>query len=568
MLMSDLLLAAAAALPLTVAATLLVGALWPAAKAMPIAWLTAVIVAATVWQLPIRWIGAATAWGVLLAIEILWIVFGALVLLYTLQQAGAISRIASGFAAISSDHRVQTILVGFFLTTFLTGVAGFGTPAAIVAPLLVGLGFPALAAVVVALVGHAIATTFGAVGVPIHPGVTQAVGSIHGVSVAEATAFSADVSGVVGIYHLLPGLLMPLVTVSMLVYFFGDATERSLTAVRPVFPLALFAGGAFIVPFVLTAMFVGPEFPSIIAPMVGGGLTVTVLKRGLFLPQNEWRLPGEGAWPETWTGPTATGKSTDFEAGSGTMTDGGTSISLVRAWVPYLLLVVLLVGTRDFTPVGKVLTEISVFAPTWVDIFGTTITNGVEWAYAPGTWLVVTALISIPLYGLSRTEITRAWNKAGKTTVGPAVALVFIIGTVGILLHSGQYTGVPGDQSMMLALADGIGSIFDGMYAAVVAPIGVIGTFVTGSVMVSNVTFSPMQYELAGEMGLNQVHVVAAQAAAGAMGNAISIHNVIAALATVGLVGKEGIVIRVNLLPVVGYTIVITLLLSVAVVFV
>ena len=106
------------------------------------------------------------------------------------------------------------------------------------------------------------------------------------------------------------------------------------------------------------------------------------------------------------------------------------------------------------------------------------------------------------------------------------------------------------------------------MYAAVVAPIGVIGTFVTGSVMVSNVTFSPMQYELAGEMGLNQVHVVAAQAAAGAMGNAISIHNVIAALATVGLVGKEGIVIRVNLLPVVGYTIVITLLLSVTVVFV
>ena len=220
MLMSDLLLAAAAALPLTVAATLLVGALWPAAKAMPIAWLTAVIVAATVWQLPIRWIGAATAWGVLLAIEILWIVFGALVLLYTLQQAGAISRITSGFASISSDHRVQTILVGFFLTTFLTGVAGFGTPAAIVAPLLVGLGFPALAAVIVALVGHAIATTFGAVGVPIHPGVTQAVGSIHGVSVAEATAFSADVSGVVGIYHLLPGLFMPLVTVSMLVYFF------------------------------------------------------------------------------------------------------------------------------------------------------------------------------------------------------------------------------------------------------------------------------------------------------------------------------------------------------------
>jgi len=127
--MSDIFLAAAAALPLVTAAVLLVGALWPATKAMPVAWGTAVLVAATVWQLPVRWIAAATTWGVMLAIEILWIVFGALVLLYTLQQAGAIERIASGFASISSDHRVQTILIGFFLTAFLTGVAGFGTPA-------------------------------------------------------------------------------------------------------------------------------------------------------------------------------------------------------------------------------------------------------------------------------------------------------------------------------------------------------------------------------------------------------------------------------------------------------
>lgn len=560
--MSEPLLAVAAALPLAIAGALLVGALWPATKAMPVAWVTAALVAATVWQLPVRWIAAATTWGVLLAIEILWIVFGALVLLYTLKQAGAIARITEGFATISNDHRVQTVLVGFFLTTFLTGVAGFGTPAAIVAPLLVALGFPALAAVVVALLGHAIATTFGAVGVPIQPGVTDAVESVDGVSASEATVFAADVSGVIAAYHLLPGLLMPLVTVSMLVYFFGDVSDRSIAAVRPVVPLAVFAGAAFIIPFAVTATFVGPELPSIIAPMVGGGVTAAVLKRGLLLPEDEWRLPEANEWPETWTNATDVKQSAGSGAGSGVITDGGAPISLARAWVPYLLLVVLLVGTRDFTPIGTVLTDVEVLAPTWTGIFATSITNSVRWAYAPGTWLIVTALATIPLYGLSRAEVKQAWREAGETTAGPAVALVCIIGTVGILLHSGQFPGAPGNKSMMLALADGVGGALDGMYTVVVAPIGVVGTFVTGSVMVSNVTFTAMQYELAGDIGLDRTHVVAAQAAAGAMGNAISIHNVIAALATVGLVGKEGVVIRINLLPVVAYTLVIILLLS------
>lgn len=562
--MNELFFAAAAALPLATVAVLLIGALWPATRAMPVAWGVAVVVAATVWGLPARWIAAATTWGVMLAVEILWIVFGALVLLYTLRQAGAIGRIAAGFASLSDDHRVQTILIGFFLTTFLTGVAGFGTPAAIVAPLLVSLGFPALGAVVVALVGHAMATTFGAVGVPINPGVADAVGSLGGVSAGDAAAFAADVSGLAAGYHVLPGLLVPLATVSMLVYFFGDATNRSLAPVRPVVPLALFAGTAFVVPFALTAAYVGPELPSIVAPIVGGGLTVAALNRGWLLPEAQWRLPGDQTWPESWSGSASDAGSPQSSDPHGGLTDGGQPMSLARAWAPYLLVVALLVGTRDFTPVGQLLTQVELFAPAWTGIFGTTITNSIEWASAPGTWLVVTALASVPLYGLSRTDVENAWREAGETAATPAVALTFIIGTVGILLHSGQYAGAPGGQSMMLALADGVGGTLDGVYTLVAAPLGVLGTFVTGSVMVSNVTFSPVQYEIAGELGLPSAHVVAAQAAAGGIGNAISVHNVIAALATVGLVGKEGVVIRMNLLPVAAYTLAVAALLSVA----
>ena len=137
-----------ALVPLVVVAALLVGLLWPASRAMPVAWLAAAAVAFLAWGMPIEWILAASVNGAMAAVEILWIVLGALVLLYTLMNSGAVDRINAGFASISDDRRVQVVLLGFFLATFIEGVAGFGTPAAVVAPLLLALGFPAFAAVV------------------------------------------------------------------------------------------------------------------------------------------------------------------------------------------------------------------------------------------------------------------------------------------------------------------------------------------------------------------------------------------------------------------------------------
>ena len=156
-----------ASLPLLVAGVLLIGLLWPATRAMPLAWLTAVLVGYFAWGMPVNWIAAASINGAITAITILWIVFGALFVLYVLQEAGAFDRINRGFAAVSDDRRVQIVLLAFFLATFIEGAAGFGTPAAVVAPLLLALGFPALASVVVAIVGHIIAVTYGAVGTPL-----------------------------------------------------------------------------------------------------------------------------------------------------------------------------------------------------------------------------------------------------------------------------------------------------------------------------------------------------------------------------------------------------------------
>src|SRR6056297_3512053 len=305
-----------ALVPLVVVAALLVGLLWPASRAMPVAWAAAAAVAFLAWEMPVEWILAASVSGAMAAVEILWIVLGALVLLYTLMNSGAVDRINAGFASISDDRRVQVVLLGFFLATFIEGVAGFGTPAAVVAPLLLALGFPAFGAVADAITG----------------------GGFESVA-----TYSTAAGGWAAVFNGLLGLFMPFLAVAMVVYFFGetDPDGRSLGPAVAVAPLCLFAGVAFAVPYAAAAWFVGPELPSLIAAMLGGGVVVATLRAGYLLPDEEWEFPPREEWPDHWVGgiePGGENGSTeasvdaeDAATGAGSL-GGDTETSLVRAW--------------------------------------------------------------------------------------------------------------------------------------------------------------------------------------------------------------------------------------------
>ncbi|GAL09634.1 L-lactate permease [Vibrio astriarenae] len=145
--MNDTLLALIAFTPIVVAAILLVGLNWPAKRAMPVAFTLTVIIALFFWDMSATRVIASTLQGLGITAAVLWIVFGAIFLLNTLKQTGAISTIRSGFINISPDRRVQAIIIAWCFGSFIEGASGFGTPAAIAAPLLVAIGFPALAAV-------------------------------------------------------------------------------------------------------------------------------------------------------------------------------------------------------------------------------------------------------------------------------------------------------------------------------------------------------------------------------------------------------------------------------------
>ena len=156
-----MLLTIAALAPLLAVFLLLVLVRWPATRAMPAAYVVAVVVGLLAWNMTPRVIAAASLRGIMIALSLLWIILPALALLYTLRETGGLASIRAGFYDVSPDARVQALIVAWLFGSFIEGAAGFGTPAAVAGPLLVALGFPPLAACASALIIQSTAVTFG-----------------------------------------------------------------------------------------------------------------------------------------------------------------------------------------------------------------------------------------------------------------------------------------------------------------------------------------------------------------------------------------------------------------------
>ncbi|GAB2702616.1 hypothetical protein GCM10027170_36810 [Aliiglaciecola aliphaticivorans] len=177
--MSDIGLGLLALAPIGLSALLLLGLQWPAKKAMPVVLALTILLAFFVWNMTATRVTASIIQGLIVTVSVMWIVFGAIFLLNTLKYTGAIQTIRQGFAQISPDRRIQAIIIAWCFGTFLEGAAGFGTPAAIAAPLLVALGFPAMAAVLIGMMIQSTAVSFGAVGTPIIIGINNGLDSAN-----------------------------------------------------------------------------------------------------------------------------------------------------------------------------------------------------------------------------------------------------------------------------------------------------------------------------------------------------------------------------------------------------
>lgn len=525
-----------ALLPLLLVGVLLAGFRWPAKFAMPVGYLAAVVVALTVWQMSFTGVLAATIEGLIVAITMLYIVFGALLLLATLTVGGAMATIRAGFNNISADRRIQAIIIGWLFGSFIEGVSGFGTTAAVVAPLLLTMGFPAMAAVMIGLIVQSTPVSFGAVGTPILVGVANGLGGdpavaqrveILGVTMPE---FINSIGFYTAAIHAIVGILIPLILVTLLTGFFGP--DRRFRDGLAVWPFAVYASLAMTVPYVLVARFLGPEFPSMFGGLLGMVLVMFTSSRGFLMPKDTFQFGPRADWPTRWMGTIEPAEATDVS----------THMSTVRAWAPYALMAGLLVATRVIAPLKEWLTGLAI---PFENILGTEITTTVQPFYLPGFVLILASAFAYLLHRMNSREIAQTLKISAGQLAGTAAALLFAVPLVRVLIQSGPALNDSGLSSMPVTLAEGAAAISGSSWPVIAPWIGALGAFVAGSNTVSNLTFSQFQFSTGAAIGLDRPElVVAAQAVGGAGGNPIAIHNIVAASATVGLLGREGDLLR------------------------
>ena len=539
-----------ALLPILVAAVMLVAFRLSARVAMPVGFLLTAVIAFLVWDFSITHVIASWIQGLFITFDILYIIFGAILLLTLMNYSGGVRVIRQGFTGISADRRVQVVIIVWMFGSFIEGAAGFGTPAAIVAPLLVAMGFPAIAAVMLGLMVQSTAVTFGAAGTPILVGVRGGLQSVQFENQLDAANMTMIdylriISTDVAILHAIAGTFMPLFMICMMTRFFGG--RKSWREGFAIFPFAIFGGLAFTIPYMLTGVFLGPEFPSLLGSLVGMTIVITAARNGFLVPKKNWDFPPQNLWPSEWLGA--------LEVKQDALTHSK-PFSLVRAWTPYIMVATILVLSRlPQLPFKSLLTR---FAISYDDILGTGISASSTPLYLPGTILLAVGMITVWLHNMKAADVRRSFTESARMALGAGFVLLFTVPMVRIYINSGiNPADLPG---MPIVMAEWVAVNVGAIYPLFAPTIGALGAFIAGSNTVSNLMFSFFQFGVAERMSMPATMMIALQAVGAAAGNMIAIHNIVAASATVGFLNKEGLILRKTIIPTIYYVTIIGLL--------
>ena len=526
-----------ASLPILMVVVAMLGFGLPAKIALPIGWLATLVVSLGYWGQDALTAVAWAADGFLESLGTLTIVFGAILVMNTLKHSGAVAAIQRGFNGINSDRRVQAVIVSYAFGAFIEGAAGFGSPAALAAPLLISLGFPPLCAAIVALLCNSVPVCFGAVGTP-----TLMAASLTGADVSALSRYTA-IGNSAASFMIVAAMLF------LICRMFGP-NRRGRDAVAAL-PFALFVAATFDVFYLSLAFAFGPEFPSLVGAIPTLALAIFFAKKGWLCPKKPWDFERREAWEKSWL--SAVPVKADAQVG----------MSQLLAWLPYLLIALILVAARlDWFGLKGLLTS---SACTFrIDrIFGCEAVSWKwNWGWNPGVLpFVFVCLLTFALHRMPRVKIGEVCADTFRQIRGAAVAIAFGVSMVYLYRHTGVNAALTA-KSMVYVMAESMAGLFSTSYLAVAPFIGVLGAFMSGSNTVSNMLFAPLQYETAALVKLSPIVVLALQNIGGAAGNMICVNNVVAACATTGVAGNEGRIIRINLLPCLVYCVIVVLVLG------
>ena len=500
-------------LPIAVVLVLMVGFRWGGKKAGPVGWAVAMLVAWLYFGAGPDLLLISQLRGILLTLYVLYIIWMALVLYRVVDEAGAITVIGQGIARLTAEPTMQLLLLAWAFSAFLQGVAGFGVPIAVVAPLLIGLGFAPVVAVASVAIGHSWSVTFGDIASSFQA--LMAATGLPGEELASWASFFLGVAcfgcGIAAAWAYQRGSSLRKGWPALLLMGVAMAGVQAGLAMSGLWNLAGFGAGL-------------------------AGLAVGAIVARLPRYQGVNTSPrGAGESPGASPG--------DHEPGQ------RKALPLWLALAPYLLLIVVVTAAELWPWLHEVLNEIKITlefpevqtSHGWTTEAGTGRTISV-FGHA-GALLAYVALIFFAIYawtghytaGVGRRIVQRTVKSAVPSSIGIAT----MVGMAVVMDHAG----------MTYVLAAGLGRAAGPFYPLVAPYIGMLGAFMTGSNTNSNVVFAPLQQQAAELLGISVAVILAAQTTGGALGSMLAPAKLIVGCSTAGLAGQEGKVLKKTLAP-------------------
>ncbi len=436
--------------------------------------------------------GLLTAWTPIL------IIWGAIFLFKAMEYTGAMKVIHDWLQGITQNKVGQLMIIGWAFAFLIEGASGFGTPAAIAAPLLVSLGFSALPVAMLALVMNSVPVTFGAVGTPIWFGLGQ-LGLSEGQLIEVAMKST--------IIHGFAALVIPILALRFVVNW-KDIKENILFIYLSIF--------ACVIPYIWLAQ-TSYEFPAILGGGIGLIISIILAKKGI-------------------------GLKTEDKASDKTIS----ALSVIKAGFPLWGTVVVLLITRiQELGLKSILNEIAVIR--WNNILGTTVDFKHALLYIPSLIpFFLIGVISFWLYKNPLNNLRATWKDSWSRIKKPILALLAALVFVKLLL-------MDGDQAITIIIGESMANVTGQAWAFFAPFLGALGSFFSGSNTVSNLTFGGIQQSISQNLSLNLTTILAAQSVGGAMGNMVCINNIVAVCSVLGLHKKEGQIIKKTIWPMLVY---------------
>ena len=520
------------ALPIVVVIVLMIGLRKKSGVSLMAAWATSIVLAMIFWGMSIARAGQITFFGFLNAINVMLIIWCAIFLLNSMIKIKFVEAIGNGFNGISNDRRIQIIIIAYSFGAFVEGAAGFGTPGALAAPLLVGLGVPVFFAALASLMANYSPVLFGAVGIPPVTGFNSAIQPIlyyEGYSPEQIDAIFHQLSTFAGLTNIIVGAFVPFLIISAIVY--RDGRNRGLKDAFSIFPLALYCGLLFTVPVPLIFMATGSaEIPSLFSALIALPVFTYSVKKGFLVPKEVYRFQDDPIIEST-------------EAAQ-------SGITARQAWMPYVIIAALLAITRlPQLPFTRLLTGPDAFGVIrWANPLGFDLNFTLPVLNNPGLFpFLPVALIYLIARKTSGEDVRAIFHKTNKQLKNAALALFFGVALVQVM----RFTSAPGVDLMPMttAIASGLANIFGAAFPLVSPLIGALGAFVSGSHTVSNLMFYGLQLETARFLALPGILIMMGQTSGASIGNMVAIHNAVSISATTGATGSEGKMISAAFVP-------------------